>query len=219
MTVDLLISPHLAETLLVAASAFLLLVYHARLLWLTRHHPEKTSQGRSNQLRREWTRNVMMGQRDILGVQTLRNWSTAASFLASTAIIINIAILNVTFQAERAAFISQRLNFIGSTSEMLWLVKLLLLTFAFFSAFFNFAISIRYYNHAGFMIDIPVGEDPDLNCDTVAAVLNRAALHYFLGMRGYYFAVPLTLWLFGPLWMLAGSVLITLVLHHLDRTL
>jgi uncharacterized membrane protein len=51
----------------------------------------------------------------------------------------------------------------------------------------------------------------------VAAGLNRAALHYTLGMRGYYLAVPLTLWLFGPELLLAGAVVLALILIPLDR--
>jgi uncharacterized membrane protein len=38
-----------------------------------------------------------------------------------------------------------------------------------------------------------------------------------LGMRGFYLAIPLGLWLFGPFWMLAGSVLVVFVLYRLDR--
>jgi uncharacterized membrane protein len=43
-------------------------------------------------------------------------------------------------------------------------------------------------------------------------------LHYNLGMRGYYLAVLLVLWLFGPIWMLLGTVIMLIVLYHLDRT-
>jgi len=38
-------------------------------------------------------------------------------------------------------------------------------------------------------------------------------------MRGYYLAVPFTLWLFGPSWMLMGALAITMILYKLDRTI
>lgn len=52
----------------------------------------------------------------------------------------------------------------------------------------------------------------------VAEVLNHGALHYTLGMRGFYLAVPVGLWMFGPLWMLTGTLVIVWVLNQLDRT-
>ena len=60
-------------------------------LWLAtevRRRPLRTIIGYSAIKRREWVRSVMLEGRDILAVQTLRNWSTAASFLATTAILI-----------------------------------------------------------------------------------------------------------------------------------
>jgi len=36
-------------------------------------------------------------------------------------------------------------------------------------------------------------------------------------LRGFYQSVPLALWLFGPIWMLAGSLIVISVLYRLDR--
>ncbi|MBK5101144.1 MAG: DUF599 family protein [Desulfobacteraceae bacterium] len=37
-------------------------------------------------------------------------------------------------------------------------------------------------------------------------------------MRGYYLAVPFTLWSFGSTWMLAGAIILAMLLYKLDRT-
>ncbi|GBC62427.1 DUF599 domain-containing protein [Desulfonema ishimotonii] len=207
------------EMLTDGAAFLVLFFYHFHYARRVRSAPTKTSLGMANHLRQKWVRSIMSENRDILGVQTLRNWVMASTFLASTAVLIDMSILSVAFRpTEKMVMISQTLNFIGSESEMLWLFKLMTLTVNFFFAFFNFTLSIRYYNHAGFMIDIP-NEDPELTDGAVTEVINRGALHYFLGMRGYYLAVPLTLWLFGPLWLLAGAVILITVLHKLDRTI
>ena len=92
----------------------------------------------------------------------MRNWVMASTFLASTAVVINIAILNVTFHTDTLPVIPQHLNLLGSKSETFWFVKLLVLSFNFFSSFFNFTLSIRYYNHAGFMINLPKKYEPNL---------------------------------------------------------
>jgi uncharacterized membrane protein len=36
-------------------------------------------------------------------------------------------------------------------------------------------------------------------------------------MRAYYMAIPLALWLFGPLWLLAGTLVMITTLYRLDR--
>lgn len=51
----------------------------------------------------------------------------------------------------------------------------------------------------------------------VARLLDRGALHYAWGLRGYYLAAPLLLWLFGPLWLLLGAIALVAVLHRFDH--
>ena len=88
----------------------------------------------------------------------------------------------------------------------------------FFFIFFNFTLAIRYYNHVNFMINVPSTLAHKITPDYITGILNRGMMHYTLGMRGYYLGVLLVLWLFGPIWMLLGTVVMLLVLHHLDRT-
>lgn len=38
-----------------------------------------------------------------------------------------------------------------------------------------------------------------------------------IGLRGYYLAIPLALWLFGPTWFLIGTFILVIVLFKLDR--
>ena len=204
---------------LTAASFALLALYHVHLIYQVRTSPLRTSIGLTNRLRREWVETVMKGKQDILAVQTLRNWVMASSFLASAAILIGLGILNATFRTDKIAECTQALNLLGSTSKALWLIKLLVLVVDFFFAFFNFALSIRYYNHASFTINVPPSDDPIVTYDAVAGIISHANTHYTLGMRGYYLAVPFTLWLFGPSWMLMGAVAIVMILYRLDRTI
>jgi uncharacterized membrane protein len=160
----------------------------------------------------------MEDKRDILAVQTLRNWVMASSFLASVAILIGLGVLNAAFRTDKMSEISIALNFFGTKNETIWMIKLMALSADFFFAFFNFALSIRYYNHASFAINVPPDQDPIVTYDAVAKIINHGTTHYTLGMRCYYLAVPFTLWLFGPSWMLAGAIILILMLYKLDRT-
>ncbi len=208
----------LLESLIAAVTFVLLIVYHWLLIRRVRRHPLQTAMGITNHVRIQWVRSVMDSKCELLAVQTLRNGLMAANFLASTAILISLGLLSVAFKPGLFLEISHALNLVGARSEILWMFKLMLLVVLFFFAFFNFTLTIRYYNHAGFMINILEVHDPTVTPEVVAEVLNQGALHYTLGMRGFYLAVPTGLWLFGPLWMLTGAVVLVWALNKLDHT-
>lgn len=206
------------ELLLSTAAFLILLIYHVHLIYKVRHDPLATAVGITNHVRRKWVQSVMKVQGDIVAIQTLRNQVMAANFLASTAILIALGLMGGAFRPEFYNSISHALNLAGARSETLWMFKLMLLVVLFFFAFFNFTLAIRYYNHAGFMIEITDVNDPNVTPESVTEVLNHGALHYTMGMRGFYLAVPSALWLFGPVWLLCGSLVLIWVLYRLDRT-
>jgi uncharacterized membrane protein len=207
----------LQEIILVLLAAIVIITYHAHLYIQVRRDPLKTAIGIGNHARQKWVRGIMRDQRDILAVQTLRNQVMAATFLASTAILISLGLLNAAFRPGIFGEISHALNLVGTKSETLWMIKLMLLGVVFFITFFNFTLSIRYYNHGGIMINTIDENDPALSAETVTEVLNHGALHYTIGMRGFYLSVPLGLWTFGPIWMLTGTLVLIGVLYRLDR--
>ena len=54
--------------------------------------------------------------------------------------------------------------------------------------------------------------------EAVARRLNRAGNLFAVGMRAFFFAVPLVFWLFGPLFLLVATTGLVLALHRLDRS-
>ena len=204
------------EAALSAGSFCLLFFYHIHLLYRIRRAPEETVFTRNSQTRAQWVKTVMEGGRDILAVQTLRNWTMAASFLASTAILIGLAILNMVLVGHGSSEALHLLNFLGSKSEKVRLLKFVVLSADFLFAFFNFTLAIRFYNHVGFMINVPPARGSE-ELEVVKTV-NHGAYHYTLGMRGYYLAIPLTLWLIGPAWLFGGTLLLVWLLYRIDRT-
>ena len=201
-----------------AVAFLLLLIYHLGLLAMKDRFPEATIYARNAKTRAAWVREMMGNQRDILAVQTLRNWTMAASFLASTAILIALALLNIVLTPRPPTEARmQMFSFLGKRIESLHQIKLLILSVDFFFTFFNFTMAIRYYNHLGFMINAPSDSTSSASASVVETIQYGAA-HYTLGMRGYYLSVPLALWLFGPGWLLAGTLIIIATLWHVDRT-
>ena len=206
------------EIIIAGVTFCLLFVYHLHLILKVRRQPLDTAIGITSHVRSQWIHSIQTDHAEILAVQTLRNMLMAANFLASTAILISLGLLSVAFKPGLMNGMSHTLNLVGVHSETLWMIKLLLLTLLFFFSFFNFTLTIRYYNHAGFMISLLNLDDPTITPSIVAKVLDRGANHYTMGMRGYYLAVPIGLWLFGPTWMLAGAVALVIILSRLDHT-
>jgi uncharacterized membrane protein len=199
------------------ASFLLLALYHLYWIYQIRHNPLATSMGITNHLRGHWVEHIMAERLDILAVQTLRNWVMASSFLASTGILICLGLLSVAASPEKMAEITPGLNELVREHRVFWLFKLMVLIIDFFFIFFSFCLAIRYFNHVNFMINVPTTLAHKITPDYITKILNTGTLHYTMGMRGYYFAILLFLWLFGPIWMLMGTVIMIIVLYQLDR--
>lgn len=205
------------EVILVLSAVFVIGAYHFHLYRKVHRYPLTTAIGITNHARRIWVKGVIRDKRDILAVQTLRNQVMAATFLASTSILVSLGLLSAAFRPGVFSDVSHALNLLGTKTETLWMFKLMLLGVLFFFTFFNFTLAIRYNNHAGFMINTFEHNDATVSEEAVTQVVNHGALHYTIGMRGFYLSVPLALWLFGPIWMLAGSLVLVSVLYRLDR--
>ena len=208
-------TPYL-ELYFTSASFLLLFIYHARLFYQVRRRPLNTAIGITNHLRGHWVESIMEDKRDILAVQTLRNWVMASSFLASTAILICLGFISVASGSEKMAEITPFLKELVREHRVLWLFKIMVIIVNFFIIFFNFTLAIRYFNHVNFMINIPSTLAHKITPEYVSGILTHATFHYTAGMRGYYIGVLLILWLFGPIWMLLGTIVMLAVLHHLD---
>ena len=204
----------------VLASAFFLLAYHWYLRIRLRRDPTYTIQSVNRSARAAWVETIMADDRHaVLAVQTLRNSTMAATFLASTSVLLIIGTLTLSGQYDRLTTTWHLLSLMGSAHPGLWIAKLLFLLTDFFIAFFAFAMSVRLYNHVGYQINVPRElRDKSLTPSSVAVHLNRAGHYYSIGMRAYYFAVPLVFWLFGPVFMMVATLITIAVLYHVDRT-
>lgn len=208
---------HWSEIVYPAATFVVLTSYHLFWLYQVRRAPFRTYLGLTRHLRHMWVESIMKEKRDILSVQTLRNSIMASSFLASTAMLIGLGLTSFLLKPEHLTEIPFDVTMIFSHMRALFLVKIMLLSVHFFFAFFSFTLAIRYFNQMNFMINVPVECDPMLTTEFVAKTLDLGMTHYTLGMRAYYLAVVVTLWLFGPQWMFIGSLILTFILYRLDH--
>ena len=200
-------------------SAGLLVVYHFYLRHKVRKDPTYTVQAVNIIARTAWVETMMgTGKPDVISIQTLRNSTMAATFLASTAVLLIIGVLTLSGQGDKLSGTWHALNTFGATHSELWLAKLILLLFDLFVAFFSFSMSIRVFNHVGYMINVPLSlNHKAITPRHVAVHLNSAGKYYSIGMRAYYYSGPLVFWLFGPHFMLLATIILIPVLYKLDR--
>ena len=195
----------------------LLLTGYQFYLWqVLRRDPERTYRGRTNRLRTAWVETIRETGNGILAVQTLRNWVMSATLFASTSVLIGVGITHVAFSSGiDLSDLSRSLSLAPPSAELVRL-KLLLVAAIFFTSFLHFALALRYYNHTGFLINLPSSNLNGSGTSITAATLNRAGGHYHRGTRGFLLALPFLLWLIGPDWFLGGAIVALFLLYRFD---
>ncbi|MEW6133336.1 MAG: DUF599 domain-containing protein [Pseudomonadota bacterium] len=209
-----------ADAAALAVSCAIVASYYYFLSLKVRSNPTYTIHGVNALARRLWVENVMRNpSKDVMAVQTLRNFVMGASLMASTAALLIIGTLTLSGQAENIADSWHVLSAAGSHSVQLWTVKVLFLLVDFIVAFFSFAMSVRLANHVVFMINVPDHDaHRNLSPGAVARRLHRAGNMFAIGMRAFFFAIPVVFWLFGPYYLLAASIGLVVALYRLDRS-
>jgi uncharacterized membrane protein len=199
-------------------SCLLILFYYLYLKSRTRRLPQSSVHAVNAMIRERWVMMIMSsGKQEILAIQTLRNSVMAASFMATTAMLLVIGVLNL---GEKIGQWTQNLHPLilnCQTPSELWLVKLGLLLLIFGIAFYYFAMAIRFFNHVGYMINLPYNASTDDGLyQQTSAYLNRAGSYYAFGIRTFFFSLPIILWFFGAGFLILATVSLIAGLAVLD---
>ncbi|GKV48314.1 hypothetical protein SLEP1_g55138 [Rubroshorea leprosula] len=140
----------------------------------------------------------------VLAVQTLRNNIMASTVLASTAIMLSSLIV-VLMSSGNGNRLGLGWFDYGDRSERAFSIKFFSILACFLVAFLLNVQSIRYYSDASILINVPFKKTSphqrhqQLRADYVATTGNRGSYFWSLGLRAFYFSLPLFLWIFGPI--------------------
>ncbi len=204
-------------------SVFLIFTYYAYLSRRTKRYPSLSAHALNEKVRYQWVQMIMNsgGKMDILAIQTIRNSVMAANFMASTAILLIIGTLNISDKIGQFALDWQYNLLAVNYSSELWQIKLSLLLLDFFITFFFFSMSIRFFNHVGYMINLKthaslVSLDENIYKQS-CAYLNKAGAYYTLGTRAIFFSLPIILWIFGPYSLILATIILIVGLAMLDK--
>ena len=192
----------------------LIVLYYLYLWQRTKRAPDSSAHSFNAKIRERWVQMILASNNNILlAIQTLRNSVMAANFMASTAILLIIGTLTSSEKLSQWLLQSNLPHLIPAYSNELAALKLGLLVVDFFIAFYSFSMAIRFFNHVGYMIGLA---DANLTSQT-NLYLNKAGRYYTLGTRSFFFSLPLILWLFGPAFLILGTLILILGLALLDK--
>ena len=193
-----------------------LVAYELALLWKQRRSPATLARAAHANLREEWFAALsrQLGS-EILAVQTLRNSLMSATMTASTAalgLIGSATLLAPSITSSIGTFDNLASHFTAR------LVMELVLMGVLFASLVCSAMAVRYYNHAGFILSMPVSSDERKQWGpTAVAYLRRAGLLYSWGLRHLLMVAPLLVFIVYPLAGPVAAIVVVAALFGFDR--
>jgi hypothetical protein len=194
----------------------MLVAYELALLWKQRRSPATLARAAHANLREEWFAALSKQPgSEILAVQTLRNSLMSATMTASTAalsLIGSATLLAPTMTSSIGTFDNLASHFTAR------LVMELVLMGVLFASLVCSAMAVRYYNHAGFVLSMPVDSVERRQWGpTAVAYLRRAGLLYSWGLRHLLMVAPLLVFIVYPLAGPVAAMLVVAALFGFDR--
>lgn len=203
------------------SSVFILVIYYAVHNKRVKRDPSYSIHVVNKLSRRIWVEHMMSGPgKEIIVVQTLRNYIMYPILMVSTAALLIIGTLTLSGQVEKISQSWHAANIIGSHSGGLWIIKVMFLLADFLIAFFSYTLAIRLANHVLFMLNIPREfqiAHAVLSPEHVADRLNQSGYLISIGIRAFMFSIPLVFWLFGPIYLVLSTAGIVVILSFIDR--
>jgi hypothetical protein len=198
-----------------ALTAAIVVAYECFLAWLERRHPDQLARTVHAVLREAWFSSISkQAGSEILAVQTLRNSVMSATMIASTAALGLMGTVTLAAPSFSSLFSVADLFATLSLRLALELVLMGLL----FSSLVSSIMAVRYYNHAGYVIAMPVGSAARENwAEAGVACLRRAGLLYSWSLRYLMFVMPFVASLLHPLAGPPAAMVLVGVLRSFDR--
>ncbi|CAJ1973835.1 unnamed protein product [Sphenostylis stenocarpa] len=191
--------------------------YHFWLWHTVRTHPHTTIIGINASGRRNWVASMMKDndKKNILAVQSLRNTIMGATLMATTSILLCsglAAIISSTYSVKKPL----EDTVYGGHGEFMISLKYVTSLSIFLFSFFCHSLSIRFINQVNILINTPQDPMSLVTPEYVNEILEKGFLLNTVGNRLFYAALPLLLWIFGPVLVFLCSLTMVPVLYNLD---
>lgn len=213
------------DLVFVPCGLLILAAYHVWLWHKVRSDPISTIIGTNAIGRRYWVSSIVKDneKKNILAVQTLRNTIMGSTLMATTSILLCsglAAILSSTYSIKKPLNDSVY----GARSEFMVALKYVTLLLFFLFSFLCHSLSIRFINQVNFLINVShqehqMGGIKVITPAYVGELLEKGFILNTVGNRLFYAALPLLLWIFGPVLVFLCCIAFVPVLYNLDLVL
>ena len=199
--------------LAVLATVMLLVGYELSLVLAQRREPLCLARSAHATMREEWFNEVSrQSGSEILAVQTLRNSMMSATLIASNAALALMGTAALSVPSLHASYHAALTEFL--VIEPRALLDLMLMTML-FASLLSSAMAVRYYNHAGYIVAMPVGSQARTRWHDVGVRYLRAAgIYYSWGLRHLIMVAPIVAAIAYPL---AGPVMAIILIGFMRR--
>ncbi|KAK7294878.1 hypothetical protein RJT34_17776 [Clitoria ternatea] len=203
------------DSILVPLSLIITIGYHAYLCHTIKNKPSRTTYGIDKLRRTAWSHNLNQGDasKAMLTVQSLRNTLMATILTATITILINLALAALTNNSYNASHLFSS-GFFGSKSEKILILKYGSASVCLIISFVFSSMAIGYLIDANFLMNA-YGEFL-LSGGYTQTILERGFILALVGNRVLCVAVPLMLWMLGPVPVFLASLALVCVLYEFD---
>lgn len=201
----------LLDWLGIAASLLMFLGYELLLQRRSRREPKRVARLAHALLRAQWIEALAKQPgTELLGVQTVRNSLMSATIIAST---WALSLMGAVALIGRAPVPT---DLVAALTPKVIVTVLLLSTL--FGSVLVSLIAIRFFNHAGYMISLPVGSAPRIAVtpDTLE-YMRRAGYFYSLSVRSFFSIAPLVIGTLSPALMVLPAAGMLVALAAFDQ--
>ncbi|KAK7340058.1 hypothetical protein VNO77_20750 [Canavalia gladiata] len=202
------------DTILVPLSLFITVGYHGYLCYTIKNKPSRTSYGNNKLRRTTWGLNLNQGDNSkaMLTVQSMRNALMETILTASITILVNLGLAALSNNAYKASHLFSSGVF-GSKSDKIFVLKYGLASICLVISFIFSSMAIGHLIDANFLMN-SYGEF--LSGGYTQTILERGFTLALVGNRVLCVALPLMLWMLGPVPVLLASLALVFVLHEFD---
>ncbi|XP_028783194.1 uncharacterized protein LOC114739308 [Neltuma alba] len=212
------------DEILVPVGFVITITYYVWLWHKVRTQPSTTTFGINSRIRRIWVPSILkdLDKKNVLAVLCLRNLMMGCALMATTSIVLSAGLATVISSIYSVKKPLNDAVYGGDYSEFLVSLKYVTILAFFIFCFFCHCLSLRSFSQLSTLICTP----PPAGDDVVAAsvvtpqyltqLLEKGTVLNTVGNRLFYSALPLLLWIFGPVFVLLCNIAILAVLYHLD---
>lgn len=205
------------DVILVPVGCLICIGYHVWLWHKIRTQPLTTIIGTNAVGRRLWVSAIMKDndKKNILAVQTLRNSIMGSTLMATTSILLSCglaAIISSTYTIKKP------LNdaVYGAHGEFMVALKYVAILLVFVSSFVCHSLSIRFANQVNFLVNCPPDPTGTVVPEYISRLLETSFALNAVGNRLFYSALPMLLWIFGPVLVFLCYLTMVPLFYNLD---